>query len=401
MIARIVLLCICLVPAAADAASLDVAGYADFRLIVPPTQGSYYYGDLGKLRYGYDNGRTAAKLAGLIGEARLHVIPELMIEATGRIDPNYGNAADLIEAFARYRPVSTGPWVWTVKAGAFFPPGSLENDQIGWTSPWTITPSAINSWIGYELRTIGAEGSLQWRREIGTLTLSGALFERNDPAGVLMADRGWSLDDRVSGLFEREREPDALAVMFHESPPLYTSLFREIDNRPGWYAYASWKEPDLADFSLTRYDNNADPSAERGGMFAWHTNYWEGGAKKQIDNITLMAQALTGSTEIAPLPTYHSVTNFSSAYALAGLDLDDWRLAARFDLFRTHALSRGSLMSENGDAGTFDATWFARTWLQITAEAIVLGSERDQRILVGDAPRDTERQFQLMARVFF
>ena len=61
----------------------------------------------------------------------------------------------------RRRPVS-----WSVKAGAFFPTISLENDDLGWTSPYTLTPSAINSWIGEELRTIGSEAhaALRHRR---------------------------------------------------------------------------------------------------------------------------------------------------------------------------------------------------------------------------------------------
>ena len=60
----------------------------------------------------------------------------------------------------------TGRVSWSVKAGAFFPTISLENDDLGWTSPYTLTPSAINSWIGEELRTIGSEGiaALRHRR---------------------------------------------------------------------------------------------------------------------------------------------------------------------------------------------------------------------------------------------
>ena len=48
-----------------------------------------------------------------------------------------------------------------MKTGAFFPTISLENDDLGWTSPYTLTPSAINSWIGDELRTIGSEAILR------------------------------------------------------------------------------------------------------------------------------------------------------------------------------------------------------------------------------------------------
>ena len=386
----------------ADGADFHFNGYADLRLIVPSTQGSYSYGDLGKLRFGYDDGTTAAQLSDIVGEGRVQILPELMAVATGRINPHYGPALDLIEAYVRYRPVSTNAWRWSVKVGAFFPPGSLENDQLGWTSAWTITPSAINSWVGYELRTIGAEGKLEWRRDDGTLALTGALFGWNDPAGVLIADRGWSLDDRVSGLFEHERIPNTAAIAQHKTPPIYAEEFRELDNRPGWYLDLSWEPAGIGRFELMRYDNNADPTVLGGGQIAWHTSYWNAGYRTQIDNLTLLAQAMTGSTVIQPRPTFRAATNFSAAYVLAGLDLDPWRLAARFDLFRTHTNATfPSPLSEDGSAVTLDVTWWARSWLQLTGEAIVLDSTRPQRTLVGDPAHDTERQLQFLARIYF
>ena len=386
----------------ARAMDFDFSGYGDVRLEVSPRQGSYYYGDLGKLRFGYDDGATPAKIAAVVAEMRAHVTPELMIEAVGRFDPNYGAKEDLLEAYARYRPVSTENWAWFVKAGAFFPPVSLENNQIGWTSPWTITPSAINTWVGYELRTIGTEATLEWRADAGTLSLSGAVFGWNDPAGVLMAERGWSFDDRASGLFEHERLPDADAALLGVNPPISTDLFRQIGSSPGWYVHAAWNEPDLADVSAIYYDNEANPQAESDGVYAWHTRFWDVGVHKEIDNITLLAQALSGSTDSDPGPWYRSTTNFSSAYALAGLDLGEWRLAARFDMFRTRTMSELPWFSgENGDAGTIAATWFPASWLQLTAEAIVVASERNERLIEDEPADDTEREFQLMARVYF
>ena len=147
--------------APALAADFSFNGYGDFRLVAPPSTGSYLDGDLGKLRYGTDD--EVFQPGDIVGEGRVTIVPELMATATARINTQYGPAVDLIEGYVRYRPVSTTAWRWSGKVGAFFPPMSLENDQIGWTSFWTITPSAINSWVGEELRTIGAEGTLEWR----------------------------------------------------------------------------------------------------------------------------------------------------------------------------------------------------------------------------------------------
>ena len=101
--------------------------------------------------------------------------------------------------------------------GAFFPPISLENDGIGWTSRWTLTPSAINSWVGEELRTIGAELRVEHRGDAGTFSAQAALFGRNDPAGELLAARGWSMGDLTSGLGAVLRNPCLRAVAFARS----------------------------------------------------------------------------------------------------------------------------------------------------------------------------------------
>ena len=72
--------------------------------------------------------------------------------------PRQRSGVDALEGYLAGIPPSQGDVSWSVKTGAFFPTISLENDDLGWTSPYTLTPSAINSWIGEELRTIGSEG---------------------------------------------------------------------------------------------------------------------------------------------------------------------------------------------------------------------------------------------------
>ena len=188
-----------------------------------------------------------------------------------------------------------------MKAGAFFPTISLENDDIGWTSPYTLTPSAINSWIGEELRTIGSEGTLRCHTDnAGTFSVIGAMICCNDPAGILMADRGWAMDDRPTGLFERVRLPDATEKLFHIPIPARTGLFDEIDHHAGWYGGLDWQMAGIGKLSVLRYENQGDPSAEMGGTYAWETKFWSFGARTAIGDLVLIAQQLTGYTSIAP-----------------------------------------------------------------------------------------------------
>jgi hypothetical protein len=382
----------------AAAADFSYEGYADFRLVSPPSTGSYLDGDLGKLRYGDDD--AAFQPGDIVGQGRVLLTPDLTATATARINTQYGPAVDLIEGYVRYRPVSTSEWRWSVKVGAFFPPLSLENEQVGWTSFWTITPSAINSWVGAELRTIGAEGTLEWRRESGDVTLTGAVFGWNDPAGVMIADRGWTFDDRVSGLFGGERLPDAGA--FGATPPVYAHLFTEMDSRPGWYLDLSWEPTDIGGFEVMRYDNDADPTVVKDGQVAWHTRFWDAGFQKQIGKITLLSQGVSGATTIEPSPFFHQTTDFKAAYALAGYDMDKWWIAGRFDVFQTRTEATfPSTLDEDGHAYTLAVSFLPEKWLRFTAELLSLDDTRQERALVGEAPHQVETQLQLLTRVYF
>ena len=397
-----VALAIVLAGAQAQAVDFSYNLYGDARLIVPPSDDSYLDGGLGKLRFGDDDGSPSVHFVEAIAEARAQVTPELLAVATGRLEPKYGPVANLLDAWIRYRPVSTNEWLWSVKAGAFFPPNSLENEEIGWTSFWTLTPSAINSWFGSELRVIGSEATLQWRRASGTLTLLGAVYAWNENAGELISQRGFTLDDRVAGLYGKAREPDASVALLGGTPPDHTQLFKQFDGNPGWYLDLSWEPENIGGFEIMRYDNDADPSAARGDDVAWHTSFWDLGFRTQLGKLTLLSQAIDGATLIRPAPAFRLATNFRSAYALIGLDMDAWWLAARIEWFqtRTHASGPALPLSEDGHAATFSASWQPRKWLRLTGEFLLSDSTRSERVLGGEAPRQIEKQFQLAVRIY-
>src|SRR5258706_10853861 len=94
----------------ANAVDVSFNGFGDVRLFVPPSDGSYLAGDLGKLRFGYDDGGTSAQFVQVIGEGRVQIVPEIVASATARGDPHYGPALDLLEAWGLYRPLSTSQW---------------------------------------------------------------------------------------------------------------------------------------------------------------------------------------------------------------------------------------------------------------------------------------------------
>lgn len=399
----IIVTAIALVPEAARAVDFSVDGYADLRMVVPSDQASWQNGGLGKLRFGAEDGDPDLTFAEAAAELSALITPELVGVATARIAPKQYTAIDLLEGYLRYRPVSTSPFLWSIKGGAFFPPVSLENTEIGWTSPWTLTPSAINSWIGEEVRIIGTEASVEWRSDVRTLSLSAAVFGWNEPAGVLLADRGWSLSDAFSGVFDHPRLPDVEAKELGQQIPLRTGEFVQIDSHPGWYAAAGWDETGVAKLNFIVYDNDANPAARYDGIIAWNTQFENVGVSSQIGNVTVLAQGLLGETLIRPSAFFSSDTRFSAAYLLAGWSINDyWRAAARVDVFATaaHTPVAAADVRESGNALTMAIDFLPTQWLRLTAEGIRLDSTRSQRTLAGMNPHEVDNQFQLSARFY-
>jgi hypothetical protein len=389
----------------ARAMEFTFSGYADARVIAEARLTDWLHGGLGKFRYGGDTGDM--QFEG-VGQGVLKFDDAFSAIAVARADQEQVGGLDALEAYLSWHPAPAGNFGWSVKAGAFFPTISLENDDLGWTSPYTLTPSAINSWIGEELRTIGAEGTLRYRTNaMGTVSLIAALDCCNDPAGTLMADRGWAMDDRPTGLFERVRLPDATLKLFHEPYPGRTGMFDEIDHRAGWYGGLNWQMAGLGKLSVIRYENQADPEYATARDTAWETKFWSFGARTDIGQLVLIAQQLSGYTAIEIRSNY-VVTKFQSGFLLAsydlgGLGLEDWRASARMDLFQTRRLyGPTSPMNEDGRAMTVAVSWQGVDWLRITAEALLMHSRRGEYTLIGvPSGAINQNQLQLDAKIFF
>lgn len=395
-----------LVPPAAGAQALQVHGMLDVRAVaVDARDDRWLDGGLGKARHDARHDGLAA--AGALA-VDWQATPSLLATAEAQFVPDARRPLDLVDAYVRWRPVSTTRWRRSVKAGLFFPPVSLENDAIGWTSPYTLTPSALNTWVGEELRALGVEARLERRGEAGTLAASFALLAKNDPAGELLATRGWAMHDIVSGLDGSLRQPDAFAARTGNATPMRFRPFLEIDHRAGAYAALDWRSAADARATLMAYDNRADPAREVDyagrELYAWRTKFWAAGVQRHAgDALVLLAQAMHGSTEIAPAPGVRVDTRFNAGYVLLARAQGRWRPAARIDLFHARQTPGGgpARLDEHGRACTVALAWRPHERLRVTAELLRIDSTRDQRRAAGLAPRQRELQAQASARWFF
>jgi hypothetical protein len=375
---------------------LTVDGGIDVRWVRTTGETSFMNGGLGLLRFDPDHDGLELGRAFLAPTWRITDIVSLhgVFDAYADHDRN---VADVSEFYLDVRPFPTSALRWRARIGAFYMPVSLENRGIGWTDVYSITPSAINTWIGEEFRTIGAEFEARWLGAssgyLGEVALIGAVYGWNDPAGVLLAERGFGLTDRPSGLFGDLG-----------SPPV--DFYHEIDHEPGYYAGLSWKHHDRLEIRALRYDNRADPGAETGdGLHAWRTRFTSAGARLEPSaHWTFIVQYLDGDTAVGT-ESYDSEVfylRFHAAFALTSFEWGQQRLSARYDDFHTHQLS-GSFGPRNQDGHAWTLAYtrdFGEHW-QFVSEFLRVASLFPPRTLLGESAAQVESQLQLAFRYRF
>jgi len=391
--------------------ALDVKGFVEGRFIVTGKTRSWENASLGKTRYGgSDTGETRVLAR---GEGALVLQPRFGFDWTGHIQLSANSqqrtAVDVTEAFLQYKPAPTSSFGFRAKGGAFFPPVSQENSGLAWTSPYTITSSAINAWVGEELKTIGLEATLFHQSDDLEIALTGAAHMANDPTGTLLAWRGWAVHDREAGLFDRLRLAPIRMIrpggMLDSQAPT-EEPFHEIDGRVGYYAALTLDHVDYGHFSALWYDNNADDHAIAYGQWAWRTKFWSLGYKTALPgDLDFVAQYMRGSTTVITIPPPVGAivdTGFWSVYGLISKTWNAHRLSLRAEHFKTN--DRDIFPDNNNERGT--ALTFAYIYRpaenqRLTLEVLYVTSRRPERQSLGLPVRARETQPQASYRFFF
>jgi hypothetical protein len=360
--------------AGAPACAADWELALDLRAVSSDGRESFLDNGQGKLRFDEDHqgiqlGRLRAAWNQPLGE-----VVSAHVEAS-TWDDDDKNPIDLTEAYLEYRPYPRGGLRTRVRLGAFYPPMSLESRALGWETPYTITPSAISSWIGEEIRTIGLEGQIDW---LGTrlghdfdFQLTAAVFGWNDPAGTMLGAHGFAFHDRQTTLFGRVGAP--------QPDPEFAKkeLFHEIDGRPGYYVGAQARYLDRAVLNVLHYDNRADPTAELPSIrdLAWLTKFDAVALRIETGGgWTVILQGLDGTTVIDP--GFWLDWSFDSQSALLAKRMGAHMLTVRYDefnvLFRGDPLESGS---EDGNAWALAYSYdsgehwrFALEWLRVDSD---------------------------------
>jgi hypothetical protein len=388
-----VLLCTC----ALSARATDWEASLDLRLINSDADRSYLNGGLGSVRFDRDDSPFE------LGRARFALTQALGQTWSAHLDASVWDDKDahplgVTEAYLLFRPYPREGLRLRVKAGAFYPPVSLENRVSGWESPYTLSYSAINSWLATEVRTVGAELQLDW---LGSRTghtfdlgLTAAVFGWNEQAGAVLAGAGFVVTDRQTPLGGRVGQPG--------DPPLYgVKPFLQIDGRAGTYAGVEARYLDRLVLRVLRYDNRADPAASDSvaGVTAWHTAFTSAGARFETQGgWTAIAQWLDGRTA-TDSDGYGAAWPFRSGFGLLSRRFGRHTLSARYDHFWIDAQGTDGDGMQSGHAVTAAYMFEVSNHWRVSLEWLrVISNSYNREDIYGLSPWATQTQVQLAVR---
>jgi hypothetical protein len=371
----------------------------DMRLVSSDANPSFMEGGLGTVRYGSDESRVQ------LGRARFALTQQLGELWSAHLDLSMFDNQDrspfgVTEAYLLCRPYPRDGYRFRIKAGGFYPPISLENRVSGWESPYTLSYSAINSWLAVEVRTIGLEGQLDW---LGTrsghafdLGVTGGVFGWNQGAGVVLANNGFSLTDRQTPLFGRVGQPGV-------EPLGGAEPFLQFDHREGVYAGFEVRYLDRVVLRALHYDNRAVPQVDN----AWNANYAQdthfNSAGLRIDGDhgwTGIVQWLDGDTTTVAdgSPDALSSWPFRAEFALLSKRFGRGTLSARYDRIEVDSVGAYGYGAQNGHAWTAAYMFNASAHWRIALEWLQVVSSSSSRVDFGGPPLLTETQLQLSIR---
>ncbi len=394
--------------AAARAETFSLFGYLAAAGGRVQSQPSWLARGFGRLQTGAERSGSTADRATL--EGRLGLRYELgaafavQVEGVARREPDsIGDELGLSQAFLEWTQGFAVASELRVRAGLFFLPTTREAIDPLWTSPYTLTLSALNSWIGDEVRPEGVDLGLRLGEHAA---LGATVFRGNDTAGALLAWRGWSLGSRVSTLGEVLPLPPLSSLAdpraFGRQRDSGTQpVGRELDGRNGWSARGRL-EGAGALVQGSAYDNRGDRELHD-GEYAWRTRTQQLAGQIGRGDLTLVAEGLRGSSAMGSLTRPHVDIEFWAWYALASAARGPWRTSLRYDRFyvddRDHSAAENN--DERGSAWTAAAFWQPGERFRLGLEYLALGSRRPAAAESGGDANTNARQWTLEARIRF
>src|SRR6476660_7653893 len=229
-----------------SADTLQLTG--DVRLVTADSEQSWVDGGFGKLRS--SGGGRDFRLTAQLGNVDLIWQPQftwsLSATVVASLQGGERTEAGLSQAYVSFRPLRSDRLAFSARAGVMWPPISLEHEGADWHVRDSITPSAINSWVGEEVRPVAAEATVAASLGAHKLRATAAIMAANDTSATLLTYRGWALHDRTTLAFHRQPlpplGPELTGIQAPYTHPL-VDLHEGFARHPGYYAKLVWTPP--------------------------------------------------------------------------------------------------------------------------------------------------------------
>ncbi len=369
-------------------AEIDIYGFAVLRGGSVESQTRWLDGGFGQLDVSSDDSGSSDYWMG--GEAQLALDFQLgrtwgiytHLRALAEEASDSSRALGLVEAYFEYQPIDWEDHQLSFRLGQMFLPSSQENTDELWQSPYTLTLSAWNSWLGQEFRPIGLNGDYSFSTESGSSFGFGALaFIGNDSLGSQLAWGGWRMSRRLSVYGE------VLPL-----PPLFTledgSVFsvqrddgsqpfgEDLDNRIGYGLYTSYSLGDTFSVQINRIDNRGDRLLHQ-GEYAWRTSFDSIGGHWAINaHWDILFESAKGESGMGEGLTSVDI-DFKASYLLLSRHNDQHRVSLRYDRFENEEkdFSLGENNQNNGHSWTLAYHYFTKKNWRFSAEWLELNAQ--------------------------
>ncbi len=332
----------------AQSSSLQVHGFLTARAISVAAQPSWTEGGFGRFDVGAKDAGDRRTANVEIAQAGFDWTPTrwLLVHADGiaRREPDgtIGSRGGLVQGFADLFNEH-----FRLRAGAFWLPTSRENVDPMWNSRYTITYSALNSWIGQEFRPLGLDFQLSPNFYI---TAGATAFRGNDTLGTALAARGWTFGNRLTVYNEEIAVP----------PPddRTKPIGYDLDHRLGFAERIRVQIPERAMLQFAHIDNRAElESGYHPPNVPWATRFniisAEAGGTRPT---TVAAEWARGSTAVG-FPGGSFRMDFDTAYILASRKTGRDRWTTRVERFSTHAHRRSPFDSSRESGHAYTVAW--------------------------------------------
>jgi hypothetical protein len=397
-----------------DAGELDLRGALSARGLVVESQRSWIEGGFGRLTEGAESAADAQPAFRGRVQLGLDWRPSpswlFRVHGTYQGEPadSLGRPVGLAEAFAQLRLELDVRTTLRVRAGLFFPPTSLENVDPLWQSPYTITLSAWNTWIGEEVRLTGLDSQVSWNLGTSRLEVAAAGFALAEPSGALLAWRGFALGDRLTTVGEFLPLPPLRSFergeAFADQTSDGTRPIDDLDGRIGWHARTRWARGDRT-LVQAAYTQNGGDRRLYSGQYSWDTRYGQAGLELPLGSrAVLVAEGAVGTTTMGPqMPGGPFVdVRFRTGYALVSWAAGAFRLTARADGFENR--DRDATAEPDGESGwalTGAGFWRPAKWLRLGLEYVIVRADRPAAQYSGHDPDTDARRALAEVRVVF